>query len=217
MLVEGFLAARRAGRQADRPPLRLSGVRPAVRAGRGHDAVSGGVPHGPSACRAMKCIGRCRPATTIPARPDIVLFNGGFFAAPVLRERLLEVLASWFNLQRSAALDARGARERPARSGGGPRRGLLRHGPPRPGTRISAGLARTYYIGVESDVGQRTMATPSAVCLVPAGVEEGQSIDLESPQFHLLDPPAGRVSAVRLQHAADRSARRGRAGSIPSR
>ena len=31
-----------------------------------------------------------------PARPDIILFNGGFFASPVLRERLLEVLKGWF-------------------------------------------------------------------------------------------------------------------------
>ena len=30
------------------------------------------------------------------ARPDVVLFNGGLFASPVLRGRLLEVLGSWF-------------------------------------------------------------------------------------------------------------------------
>ena len=31
-----------------------------------------------------------------PARPDIVLFNGGVFESPLLRDRLLEVLGSWF-------------------------------------------------------------------------------------------------------------------------
>ena len=31
-----------------------------------------------------------------PARPDIVLFNGGVFESPLLRTRLLEVLESWF-------------------------------------------------------------------------------------------------------------------------
>jgi hypothetical protein len=31
-----------------------------------------------------------------PARPDIVLFNGGFFASPVLRSRLIESLEYWF-------------------------------------------------------------------------------------------------------------------------
>ena len=30
------------------------------------------------------------------ARPDLVLFNGGLFESPILRERLLEVLESWF-------------------------------------------------------------------------------------------------------------------------
>ena len=34
-----------------------------------------------------------------PARPDIVLFNGGVFESPVLKERLLEVITSWFNEQ----------------------------------------------------------------------------------------------------------------------
>ncbi len=31
-----------------------------------------------------------------PARPDIVLFNGGVFESPLLRERLLEVIENWF-------------------------------------------------------------------------------------------------------------------------
>jgi len=32
-----------------------------------------------------------------PARPDVVLFNGGVFESPLLRGRLLEVLESWFS------------------------------------------------------------------------------------------------------------------------
>ncbi|HEV3024068.1 MAG TPA: Hsp70 family protein, partial [Pirellulales bacterium] len=36
------------------------------------------------------------PAGHDPAQPDLVLFNGGFFASPLLRKRLLEVLGSWF-------------------------------------------------------------------------------------------------------------------------
>lgn len=111
-----------------------------------------------------------------PARPDIVLFNGGFFASPVLRERLLEVLASWFNTPSAAArwspVVLKNERLDLAVAHGAAYYGMVRRGQ---GTRISAGLARSYYIG----------ADPSAVCLLPAGVEEGQSIDLESPQFHL--------------------------------
>ena len=30
------------------------------------------------------------------SRPDVVLFNGGFFASPVLRKRLLSVVSSWY-------------------------------------------------------------------------------------------------------------------------
>ena len=38
---------------------------------------------------------------TDPARPDLVLFNGGLFESPVLRARLLEVLEGWFNTPES--------------------------------------------------------------------------------------------------------------------
>ena len=47
------------------------------------------------------------------------------------------------------------------------------------GVRIAAGLARTYYIGVES-------TPPQAVCLVPAGVEPGHDVELTQCPFTLL-------------------------------
>jgi hypothetical protein len=53
--------------------------------------------------------------------------------------------------------------------------GLVRRGH---GVRIAAGLARSYYIGVESQ-------PRSAVCLVPAGVEPGHDVDLTSREFRL--------------------------------
>ena len=63
------------------------------------------------------------------------------------------------------------------------------------GVRIAAGLARTYYIGVESD-------PPSAVCLVPGNAEPGQAIDLVQRRFELLvHQPAEfplYVSSIRL-------------------
>ena len=90
-----------------------------------------------------------------PARPDIVLFNGGVFMATAIRDRLLDVLGSWFNSSPlpsplSAAwspvvldnerLDLAVAR-------GAAYYGMVRRGQ---GVRIAAGLARTYYIGVEA-------------------------------------------------------------------
>jgi hypothetical protein len=197
-----------------------------------------------------------------PARPDIVLFNGGLFASPVLRERMLEVLRSWFSGAReragaspefasaSSGRPASGGHRREAlvgespeirRSGGELRStpatllhpeweplvlenerldlavargaayyGMVRRGE---GVRIAAGLARTYYIGVESGdgeaattltgnggqgtAGEAGRGTPSprpspegrggvAVCLVPAGVEPGHDVELAGRAFELL-------------------------------
>ena len=111
-------------------------------------------------------------------QPTDVLFNGGVFKANVLRERLLEVLTGWFRREEpdwnplvldNDRLDLAVAR-------GAAYYGMVRRGQ---GERIAAGLARTYYIGVESD-------PPAAVCLVPAGVEPGQDVDLTSRPFNLL-------------------------------
>jgi len=120
------------------------------------------------------------PADHDPARPDIVLFNGGLFASPVLQERLLEVLRSWF-----ATADNHGSTWRPlvldnerldlAVARGAAYYGMVRRGE---GVRIAAALARTYYIGVESE-------EPSAVCLVPANVEPGHDVDLTQRRFDL--------------------------------
>ena len=127
-----------------------------------------------------------------PARPDIVLFNGGVFASPLIRQRLLDVLWSWFNrddddwspvLLDNERLDL--AVSRGAAYYGSVRRGR--------GVRIAAGLARSYYIGVEGDA-------PMAVCLVPGSAEPGQELDLTQRRFDLLVHPAGGIPAVRLQH-----------------
>ncbi|MGE0608897.1 MAG: Hsp70 family protein [Pirellulales bacterium] len=121
------------------------------------------------------------PASHDPARPDIVLFNGGFFESGQLRSRLLEVLCSWFpgqstNAWQPLVLDNQRLDLAVAR--GAAYYGMVRRGI---GVRISAGLARSYYIGVESDEAQ-----PSAVCLAPAGVEEGATVDLPDRTFELL-------------------------------
>ncbi|MBN2475440.1 MAG: Hsp70 family protein [Pirellulales bacterium] len=112
-----------------------------------------------------------------PARPDVVLFNGGLFASPVLRRRLLAVVQSWFQPPRgqweplvldNPRLDLAVAR-------GAAYYGMVRRGE---GVRIAAALARTYYVGVESE-------PPAAVCLVPAQVEPGQDVELTERRFDL--------------------------------
>lgn len=113
-----------------------------------------------------------------PARPDVVLFNGGLFESRVLQERLLEVLVGWFRGEdpawRPIVLD--NDRLDLAVARGAAYYGMVRRGQ---GVRIAAGLARTYYVGVESD-------PPAAVCLVPAGVEPGQDAQIGDRRFDLL-------------------------------
>jgi hypothetical protein len=146
-----------------------------------------------------------------PARPDVVLFNGGVFESPLLRERLLEVLASWFDgshEENSRGLTAPGGSPteqaiswRPivldndrldlAVARGAAYYGMVRRGQ---GVRIAAGLARTYYIGVESAAAAEppsplsSLPSPllSAVCVLPAGIEPGHDVELADRRFDLL-------------------------------
>lgn len=120
------------------------------------------------------------------ARPDLVLFNGGLFASPVLRQRLLDVLSDWFSPPDATTANPRwrpevlqNQRLDLAVAWGAAYYGMVRRGQ---GTRIAAGLPRSYYIGVGD--GQQT--EPQAVCLLPAGLEEGQSVDLTERRFELL-------------------------------
>jgi molecular chaperone DnaK (HSP70) len=126
-----------------------------------------------------------------PARPDIVLFNGGVFASDLLRRRLLDVLESWFpggddrrwepQVLANDRLDLAVAR-------GAAYYGMVRRGL---GVRIAAGLARTYYIGVETEAEKKTedggqgAEVPVAMCLVPAGMEPGGDVDLNERTFNL--------------------------------
>lgn len=102
--------------------------------------------------------------------PDIILFNGGFFASDVLKARLLEVMAGWFgndwtpNVLDNDRLDLAVAR-------GAAYFGMVRRGT---GVRIVAGLARTYYVGVETEDEQ-----PAALCLIAAGTEPGETADID--------------------------------------
>ncbi|HBO44455.1 MAG TPA: molecular chaperone DnaK, partial [Planctomycetaceae bacterium] len=117
------------------------------------------------------------PAGADPARPDVVLFNGGLFESPRIRDRVLDVIRGWFNADEpdwqpvvleNERLDLAVAR-------GAAYYGMARRGK---GVRIAAALARTYYVGVEGD-------PPSAVCLVPARAEPGQEIELDERAFRL--------------------------------
>ena len=112
------------------------------------------------------------------ARPDAVLFNGGFCIPAIARERITEAISHWFdghgewrprilNNEAMSSAVAIGAAYY-----GRVRRGI--------GLRVKAGSARTYYIGMRSEQGIK------AVCVLPSGTNEGTTLPLLDREFSVL-------------------------------
>ena len=113
------------------------------------------------------------------ARPDAVLFNGGFFAPAAAREQVINALAAWFGERPSVLTNERpeaavaiGAAffARLRRDPGASRRLLIR-----------AGSARSYYIGLAPAVAGTPgpSEAPTAVTVMPKGTEEGTTFALD--------------------------------------
>ncbi len=117
----------------------------------------------------------------VSQRPDVLLFNGGVFVSPLLRERVVQSVSSWY---RTAAepdwtpVVLANARHDLAVAQGAAYYGMVRRGA---GVRIAAGLPRTYYIGL----GRTEANKVRAVCLVPAGLEPGEEVHLTEREFDL--------------------------------
>jgi molecular chaperone DnaK (HSP70) len=118
------------------------------------------------------------------SRPDVILLNGGLFASPVLRQRLLDVMTTWYGSTDLGdtwqPLVLHNDRLDLAVAHGAAYYGLVRRGH---GTRIAGGLARAHYIGVEGEAAEAT--GHAAVCMLPAGIAEGQTVELADRQFQL--------------------------------
>jgi len=112
-------------------------------------------------------------------RPDLVLFNGGFFTPEAARDRVVHAVAGWFgdapivlttsNLESAVAVGA--ATYARLRAGVGPAMPM-----------VKAGSGRAYYVGLRAT----SSATGSdeadaAVCVISRGTEEGTEIRLEHP------------------------------------
>ncbi|MEW5745853.1 MAG: Hsp70 family protein [Nitrospirota bacterium] len=119
-------------------------------------------------------------------RPDMLLFNGGVFKSPVIREQAVDVITHWFSdgewrvqVLENDTLDQ-------AVAIGAAYYAAVREGR---GRRIAAGTARAYYIGVER-AGERAdaqLVNPvTAVCVLPRGFEEGGELHLSSPEFQVM-------------------------------
>ncbi|MGQ9762346.1 MAG: Hsp70 family protein [Thermogutta sp.] len=93
-----------------------------------------------------------------PARPDLILFNGGLFFSEAIRQRLLDVVTHWFSKEdktwRPIAIE--NPRLDLAVAEGAAYYGMVRRGE---GVRISAGLSRTYYLGIDIAEAQAVLAS----------------------------------------------------------
>ena len=145
--------------------------------------------------------------------PEAILFNGGVFQPASLREQLVEVLRHWYHTPQhpwqplvltNPSLDL-------AVAWGAAHYAWLRHSG---GRRIGGGIARSYYVAVDTaaeteDRGSRiedgeskaggqpgnsspppsTLHPPpssvTVVCVVPQRMEEGQEVVLEKPALEL--------------------------------
>jgi len=101
-----------------------------------------------------------------PGRIDAVLFNGGAMTPAALRARVLDQIARW---QGSAPRELPAAMPEMAVAQGAAYYGLVRRGL---ATRIKGGTPRAFYIGVDAAGENR------AVCLAPAGLEDGARVEL---------------------------------------
>lgn len=123
------------------------------------------------------------------ACPTHVLFNGGVMKAGALRSRVIEVLSGWLQQEGFAPLDGTHVLDAPdldhAVARGAAYYGLARRGR---GIRIRSGAPRTYYVGIESAMpAVPGLAAPlKALCVVPFGMEEGQSASIAGLEFALV-------------------------------
>ena len=125
--------------------------------------------------------------------PDAILFNGGFFIPEILQARAADVVGQWYGrrpeILENSELDlavARGAAYYSyVRSTGS-------------GVLVRGGLPRTYYIAL----GEPRDGKFPAVCLVPRGAEEGESIEIDNQALQLV---ANRPVSFRLYSSLTRA------------
>ncbi|MBC7855601.1 MAG: Hsp70 family protein, partial [Pirellulaceae bacterium] len=143
-----------------------------------------------------------------PARPDVLLFNGGVFESSLLKERLIECLSEWFSDPDASSVRAARAwqplvldndRLDLAVARGAAYYGMVRRGE---GVKIVAGLARTYYLGLDATEASGSL---QALCVIPGNAEPGQDITLLNRHFDLfVSEPAEFPLYVSSTRLADR-------------
>jgi hypothetical protein len=116
------------------------------------------------------------------AKPDAILFNGGFFIPEVLRQRVADVMEHWHgrrpvifeNRDLDLAVAVGAAYYSYVRATGA---GLL----------VRGGLPRAYFIGLGSTgEGSRDQEKLRTLCLVPRGAEEGSTVEFDPGTLQLI-------------------------------
>ena len=119
------------------------------------------------------------PGDAEMALPDAVLFNGGFCVPEIARQRISEAISHWSGrpedgwrpkILRNDSMSS-------AVAMGAAYYGRVRRGT---GLRVKAGSARSYYIAMRSEDGGQ------AVCVLPAGTDEGTTLSLSGREFAAL-------------------------------
>ncbi len=120
------------------------------------------------------------------ACPTHILFNGGVMRAGQLRERLTAVLDGWLREEGFAPVQPLlGEDLMHAVARGAAYYGLARQGK---GVRIRGGVARTYYVGIESAMPSvpGVPAPLKALAVAPFGMEEGTQVQIPNREFGLV-------------------------------
>ena len=135
------------------------------------------------------------------SHPDAILFNGGVFESPILRERVVEALAGWFATSAEPAWRPKilhSGELRLAVARGAAYYGLALRGL---GARVGASLARSYYVEVAGSAGS---GKRQGVCLLSAQAEPGDESRLPQTFELEVDRPVAFpifVSSVRATDA----------------
>ena len=119
-------------------------------------------------------------------RPDAILFNGGALTPKVVRDRIVQVITSWFaGAEGNDAAAATPYRPRVLTNAsldlavavGAAYYGIVRRGG---GIRIGGGTARSFYVGFQGQAG-----SPPWLCVVPRDAQEGDEFAVEGRDFEL--------------------------------
>jgi len=114
--------------------------------------------------------------------PDAVLFNGGVFHPPSLRNRVVQSLSNWSETTgKSLRVLVPGSLDLAVARGAAHFAWLKETG----GKRIGGGSARSYYIGLGGSTEDQPGGSSTLLCVLPRQSEEGEWHSLDKPELEL--------------------------------